>query len=265
MSAYYYKAAGLSDAGSVKEINQDCFLCKMGSYNGEQFVLTLVADGMGGVEEGEMASRSIRTAFSNWYDEKLPQVFEAECIEEALLCDWEELIRTTHLQLNEYGRQKGMEKGRCPGTTLSAMLLYGGTHYVVSIGDSRVYKQSGLGATLRQLTKDHSWAQQARDEGKDDAYIQFDARRNMITRCIGCGLEDSAKADYYTGAYLPDDYYMLCTDGLRHCITAQEISDTLLMDDLNTKEKCSFMIELAKSRGESDNITGVIVKIMRGE
>lgn len=264
MSTFLYKVSGVSDAGNIKEINQDAFLVKMGTYNREQFLLALVADGMGGVAEGEMASRSVKAAFLRWYEERMAKVFEAENIEEALLIDWEEIIASTHLQLNEYGRQKGFQKGRSPGTTLSIVLLYGGTHYIANIGDSRVYKQSSFDERLKQLTKDHSWEQEAREAGMSDDEIEFDARRNSITRCIGCGFDHSAQADYYIGAYLPDEYYLICTDGFRHYLSTEEITRSLLDEGKNTKEKCLSLINLVKDRGETDNITGIIIKTLRG-
>lgn len=258
MGTYSYRLSAMSDVGLVKEVNQDSYLLKMGIYNGEPFILALVADGMGGVNEGEMASRSIRTAFLNWYEEELSELFEADNIEEALIDAWDRIIRCTHEELNLYGSSKGYGYGKCPGTTLALLFLYGGTHYIANIGDSRVYK---LSDRLKQLTKDHSWAQQALDRGVSEEEIEFDARKNMITRCLGCGIEDDVSADYFTGLCMDGDYYLLCTDGLRHYISTSEITEALLQEDKNTKEKCSYLIELAKEREETDNISVIIIQV----
>ena len=258
MSIYSYRLAGLSDVGRTKKINQDSFLLKMGTYDGEPFVIALVADGMGGVYEGEMASRTVRTAFHNWYSEKLPTVFEADSMEERLIEDWEEIIARTSTELNQYGMSKGYGEGECPGTTLCILFLFAGTHYIANVGDSRVYKCSD---TLKQLTKDHSWAQQELDKGADAKTVNEDRRRNCITRCVGGGLQNYAIADYYSGAFFEGDSYLLCTDGLRHLVHPEELAGILNDEDMNTRQKCEKVISMAKSRGESDNITAIIIKI----
>lgn len=261
MSIYKYKAAGLTDAGTVKPVNQDSYYLKMGSFNREFFLLAIVADGMGGTKEGELASRSLTAAFANWFHKNLKTILEM-CeekdlpIENELIKDWEEIILEVTLELNSYSKTRGYEKGSGPGSTLSVIFLYGGTYYVVNCGDSRIYKMSDR---LKQITKDHSWAQMARDNGLSEKEIEEDSRSNTITRCIGCGMKDFAEGDYFAGEYLPGDKFLLCTDGLRRVLDKGTL-EGIIREDINTKEKCKKAVEMAKDLGEEDNITAIIIE-----
>lgn len=257
MSIYTFKLAADTDVGPVKEVNQDSYLLKMGTYNGEQFILAMVADGMGGLSEGEMASRTLRTKFANWFDEKLPLVFDAEVFEEMLIDHWEEIIKEADAELTAYGESKGYPKGGCPGTTLSLIFIYGGIHFIAQIGDSRIYRMRNN--SLRQLTKDHSWAEIAKEQGYTDEQIENDERKNKLTRCIGSGLSDRAVADYYADSCLDGDKYLICSDGLRHLLGVDEMAQVLADEKTNTKEKCRSLIDTVLERGEEDNITAVII------
>lgn len=268
MSTFKYRAAALSDAGIEKTVNQDSYYLKMGSYNQEYFVFALVADGMGGVGEGELASRSLSAGFANWFHEDLKTIFEnaheedGDSIEEQLISDWDRIITNVNLELNTYGSSQGYEKGSGPGSTVSALFLYCGTYYIVNIGDSRIYKKN---ARLKLLTKDHSWAQEAKEAGLSEEEIENDRRVNMITRCVGCNMTDHPEGDYFAGVYADGDSFLLCSDGLRRVLDDGVLKDVLEDDDLNTREKCVKAVTLAKEGEETDNITSIIIEAIRDD
>jgi len=268
MSKYKYKAAALSDVGNEKPVNQDAYYLKMGGFDKEYFILAVVADGMGGVKEGELASRSLTAAFSNWFHNDLRNILE-DCkrenvsIGDRLLEDWDKIISDVSLELNIYSRSQGYKEGKGPGSTLTCVFLYAGTYFLVNIGDSRIYRMHER--ELKQLTVDHSWAQEQLDAGVSVSEIEKDSRSNMLTRCIGCGLDDSPKGDYFAGEYSPGDIFLLCSDGLRRKLDDDSVKDILKDSSKNTREKCFEAVEGAKDAGECDNITAIIVETEEDE
>ncbi|MBQ6480777.1 MAG: serine/threonine-protein phosphatase [Anaerolineaceae bacterium] len=255
MSRFTYRASGLSDIGNVKKQNEDAYLLKAARNDAEQILFSLVADGMGGLPNGDMASLGIKRAFERWFMEELPQALKADCFDEVLAQQWQDIIVSENETLNS--------QATASGTTLTALLLYGGKFYTANIGDSRIYRLNR--GTLYQLTVDHSWAQEAILAGLDADQIENDPRRNTLTRCIGAGLTAEPDTDFTSGNFVSGDAFLLCSDGLRHLISAQEIRDVLASDEMSTDEKTSLLIETAKQRFERDNITAVIICCEEGD
>lgn len=252
---YSYRAFAVSDAGNVKEINQDSYTLKMAYYNDEPVILATVADGMGGTTSGEEASQKVKEAFEQWFKKNLEKIIKNDEISDALIESWDKIIFSISDDLiDKYG------EGTAPGTTLTQILLYKGHYYAINIGDSRIYKLEDN--ELYQVTKDHSWVQDALDSGMKPEEINRDHRRNMITRCIGVS-SDFNSPDYYMDEYKPGDRFLLCSDGLRHTIRAVEIKEALICKK-NAKTKAQDLVSLAKKRGETDNITAIIIEIGKG-
>lgn len=260
---YKYEGAGESDKGAVKTVNQDAFLVRRGAYNREYFIFAAVADGMGGTAEGELASRSVKAALGNWYKNDLKEAFKKcsenhEPIADYLAESWESILADISGELNAYGQAQGCEPGRGPGTTVTAVFIYGGEYYVMNIGDSRTYLIRD--GHIYQITKDHSWAYEAELAGFTKEQIENDIRRNQITRCIGAGL-DMAKPEYFTGGVNDGDIFLLCSDGLRRVLDNEEILSMVKGRDY--KKICRTAIEEAMEKGETDNITIVLVEVQR--
>lgn len=255
MSRFTYRAWGESDIGNVKKQNEDAYLLKAANNDSEQILFALVADGMGGLSNGDVASLGVKRAFEKWFMEDLPKTLKEKDFEDALSQQWQQIILSENETLN---------KAKAPsGTTLTALLLYNGRFFTANIGDSRIYRLNK--GRLYQLTVDHSWVQEALKAGYDPEEIERDPRRNTLTRCIGAGLSENPETDYTTSRFDFGDYFLLCSDGLRHLITTDEMRRVLENETLTTNEKAELLIETAKERRERDNITAIVIRCEAGD
>ena len=98
----------------------------------------------------------------------------------------------------------------------------------------------------------------ALEQGLTAKEIEADSRRHSLTRCIGGGAK-SAKADYFADFYMDTDCFLLCSDGLRHLVSVQELTSCLTVGQL--EEQLQNVIEIAKLRGETDNLTGIAIQV----
>ena len=251
MKNFVYEIAVSTDRGTVKKENEDsCFVGKTTDGKGTEIVFALVADGLGGTAWGKQASNLVRDTFQKWFLTQLPNLVQKPVgmFEETLLSEWKELLNQCHRELSQ--------KKKSAGSTLTMLFLYGGTFYALNIGDSRIYRYSN--GRLYQITKDHSWAQMALEQGLTAKEIEADSRRHSLTRCIGGGAK-SAKADYFADFYMDTDCFLLCSDGLRHLVSVQELTSCLTVGQL--EEQLQNVIEIAKLRGETDNLTGIAIQV----
>lgn len=255
MSVFSYRAAAVTDPGSVKRRNEDSYLLRAAVAEGEQILFALVADGMGGLGGGDVASLAVKRAFEEWFLRDLPELLRKDNFEEELAGQWQRVIVSENEKLNR--------GSFASGTTVTAILLYRGRFFTANIGDSRIYRLSE--GQLYQLTVDHSWAQEALLMGYDPGWIERDPRKNALTRCIGAGLSADPDTDYTSGTFAFEDVFLLCSDGLRHLISASEIREILESDTMSTKKKGSLLVNTARERHEQDNITAVIVNCCEGD
>lgn len=244
-----------TDIGIAKDTNQDSVLIKHAKVDGEEILLAVVCDGMGGLSKGELASATVIRAFSKWFDEELP--YELENVDlQVIGAKWSLLLKELNAQILEYSKNNGIEG---VGTTFSGILFVGDQYVIGHVGDTRIYH---IGASLTQLTTDQTFV--AREISRGTMTIEqakIDKRRNLLLQCIGaskvvepqiiCGKTEK-------GAY------MLCSDGFRHEITEAEIYESLNPINLMNKDamhnNAKYLIEQNKSREEKDNITVLLIK-----
>ena len=244
-----------TDIGISKDTNQDSVLIKHASVDGEEVLLAVVCDGMGGLSKGELASATVIRAFSKWFDEELP--CELETVDMQVIgAKWSLLLKELNVQILEYSKENGIEG---VGTTFSGILFIGNQYVIGHVGDTRIYH---IGSSLTQLTTDQTFV--AREISRGTMTLEqskTDKRRNLLLQCVGaskvvepqviCGKTEK-------GAY------MLCSDGFRHEITSAEIYESLNPINLMNKDamhnNAKYLIEQVKSRGEKDNISVILVK-----
>lgn len=244
-----------TDIGISKDTNQDSVLIKHAKVEGEEILLAVVCDGMGGLSKGELASATVIRAFANWFDEELP--YELENVDlQVIGAKWSLLLKELNAQILEYSKENGIEG---VGTTFSGILFIDDQYVIGHVGDTRVYH---IGASLTQLTTDQTFV--AREISRGTMTIEqakTDKRRNLLLQCIGaskvvepqiiCGKTEK-------GAY------MLCTDGFRHEITEAEIYESLNPINLMNKDamhnNAKYLIEQNKNREEKDNISVLLIK-----
>lgn len=251
-----YLATADTDIGITKKTNQDSLLIKHGSYEDGEILLAVVCDGMGGLAKGEVASASVITAFSNWFDNELP--FELNNPDMKIIgAKWELLLKELNTRISEYGSaiRENM------GTTFTGILFVNDEYVVGHVGDSRLYR---IDQDIHQLTQDHTYVAREINAGRmtlDQARI--DPQRNMLLQCVGAS--GKVEPQIFWGKDTPG-VYMLCSDGFRHEITAREIYDAFIPQSLTDKNvmhsRARYMIDLVKKRNEKDNISVILIRVI---
>lgn len=251
-----YIVATHSDTGIKKQVNQDSLCVKVANTKAGQAVLAVICDGMGGLRKGELASATVIRAFSGWFESRFPLLLESRDLFGEVKRQWQQIIEEENKKILEYGIKKDISLG----TTLAAILIVEGHYLIVNIGDSRVYQ---IRENIRQLTKDQTLVQKELQEKKiTKEQAQNDPRKNILLQCIGA--TEIIEPEYEEGAVIPEEVYFLCSDGFCHKLKEEEmqgvLSPIVLGSEKVIKENLIDLVELNKSRGETDNISILLIK-----
>ncbi|GAA4568243.1 protein phosphatase 2C domain-containing protein [Micromonospora coerulea] len=226
--------AAHSDRGLIRDGNQDSV------YAGPR--LLAVADGMGGMAAGDVASNIVIGAMAP-LDEDVPG--------DALVDALRSAVGTANQQLRDTVDANPQLEGM--GTTLTATLFSGSKLGMVHIGDSRAYLLRN--GEFAQITKDDTYVQMLVDEGRITAEeASSHPQRSLLTRAL-----DGRDVDpeYSVRQVLPGDRYLICSDGLSGVVSADTIADT--MREYTDPQQCvERLVQLALRGGGPDNITVII-------
>lgn len=242
------EVAAQTDVGLVRRNNQDNF------GSDEELGLYVVCDGMGGAAGGDIASGiAVETflAVARQELEKLPDA-NGEHTRCSLKRAAAAANRAVLARANHDIALRGM------GSTLVAARLNGEAVTVLNVGDSRLYLfQNGHAS---QITQDHSYvAEQVRHGLMTEAQAERSSLQSVITRAIGADVD--VVADLFEAVLHPGDTLLLTTDGLTRHVRQTELA-AIIADTVSqpTQVACDRMIQLAKSRGGSDNITCIVIR-----
>ena len=263
----HYMAEAQTDIGLVKQVNQDSLTVKVvDTYLGE-VTFAVMCDGMGGLTKGELASAIVVRAFEEWFMEKLPYQLK-DITAEMLKAEWEKLVSECNDRIRRQGSQN-------MGTTLTAMLFFAETYYIIHVGDCRAYE---LTSEVFQLTKDQTFVEREVACGRmTKEQARTDSRRNVLLQCIG--VKEEVEPEFMTGKLVPGACYLLCSDGFRHEVSRKEILEVVeekvweLIQKQQSESKImtgmkmalDMLIEKAKERGERDNISGILIQTLEEE
>ena len=226
--------AARSDRGLVRDGNQDSV------YAGPR--LLAVADGMGGMAAGDIASTIVIAGLAP-LDEDVPGDAPIDALRASVAAANEQLRRA----VAENPELDGM------GTTLTALLFSGSRAAMVHIGDSRAYLLRD--GEFTQITRDDTYVQKLVDEGRiSPEEAGSHPQRSLLTRAIdGTDIEP----EYSVRQVLPGDRYLLCSDGLSGVVSAETIAQTLR--EYRDPEQCvDRLISLALRGGGPDNVTVIV-------
>jgi PPM family protein phosphatase len=229
--------AALSDVGLERTGNEDSFLALP--------PLFVVADGMGGAEGGEVASRTLVEAFEEAAaGGELPDSLEAT-------------VQKANARIYAMASKDPSLKGM--GCTTTASYVAGGRLTTAHVGDSRLYRLRA--GSFEQLTEDHSLVGGLVRLGqltKEEAEVH--PQRSVILRAVG--VEETVEVDILNHDLDPADVYLTCSDGLTGMLRDEVIGETLrrLPSLANAAE---MLVELANAAGGRDNITVVLFRIGR--
>lgn len=248
--------SAVTDVGIQKQTNQDSLSTMVVNTCQGRMAFAVLCDGMGGLAMGEVASSSVTNAFRKWVTERLPVLCTNVLDDTTIRNEWIGIVRSQ----NESIRRYGMEHNVRLGTTVVAMLLTQDRYYILNVGDSRAYE---IGTTLRQITNDQSLVAREVALGHlTPEQAEQDSRRNVLLQCVGA--LDTVYPDVFCGEICTNGVYMLCSDGFRHEISAQELYDMLrpevMLDEHSMRSNAQYLVDLNKQRQEQDNISVAVVR-----
>ena len=242
--------AELSDAGRVRAGNEDYHghvapeTPELARNRGWLFAL---ADGVGGHEKGEVASR---TAI-----EALLEGFREAPTGQPLSSLLQSLVRRANTRVLDAGMNSGM------ATTLVACALRYDRAVVAHVGDSRCYLVRGKTAAL--LTRDHTIANEhARLGLLSSGEVPHAETRHILSRSLGTEMSVSAEIDDHQ--VLPGDVLLLCSDGLHGAVSAQEIARTI-SETSDVEVAARNLVALANEKDGSDNVTAQVIRVRNVE
>jgi serine/threonine protein phosphatase PrpC len=234
---------GLTDTGIVRPHNEDNLSCLAFADS----TLFVVADGMGGHEAGEVASKIAVDTVCQEVREGVAQKREPLS-----------LIEHAVQQANTAVQCEGKARGASMGTTLSIAYVTDSIAYIANVGDSRVYWVEN--GTISQITEDHSLVAKLVAAGK---LTKEDARQhpksNLLYRTVGT--DDVIKVDTFRVGLRKGGSLLLCTDGLWGMVPDKELH-TVCSTEKNIKKVCARLVKKANENGGLDNITAVVVKVV---
>lgn len=240
LSSIVYSAG--TDVGMRREENQDSYGIMLGST----YRLFIVADGMGGVQGGAIASNLAITTIERKLRDK------GQCSASELT----DAVQSANVAIHERGKNDAALTGM--GTTLVGMLCTTDTIHIANVGDSRLYRiRSG---EAKRLTEDHTLVQElVRSGAITEAQAEHHPVSHMLTRSLGPSPRIEIDCYEIPEKPLAKDKYLLCSDGLYNMVKEHEIGEIVATN--STDDAVQILIDLANERGGSDNITIVIIDL----
>ncbi len=247
-----------TDIGSRREANQDSLLIRHAETAEGEVLLCVICDGMGGLSRGELASATVVRAFSVWFDREIAGADPVPELQQ-VAAQWEALLSDLNRNIRNYGERKKIRLG----TTFSGILFAGSRYLICHVGDSRIYH---IGGHAEQLTEDQTLAARALREGRlTEEQARTDGGRNILLQCVGASV--SVNPQMILRRTKPG-VYLLCSDGLCHEATGEEMRERLcpgtLADQRTMHSRARGLIDLVKARGETDNISALVVQAQDG-
>lgn len=233
-----YSAA--SDVGRVRSENQDSFA----SVRKEAYEAFIVADGMGGVEGGAIASQLAIEQFIESLNGGISRESLTEAIQQANIAIF----------------QRGQEDERLAGmgTTFVALCFTQESAFLMHVGDSRAYRLRD--GSLEQLTRDHTLVQELVDSGAlSPQQVENHPVSHMLTRSLGPSPSVVPECQSIHSGLRKGDRFLLCSDGLYNHVQGDEIAKIIRVK--GDEEAVQELVSLANARGGSDNITVLVVTI----
>jgi PPM family protein phosphatase len=230
-----------TDTGRQRNANEDSFFVRAPIF--------VVADGMGGAQAGEVASKTAAEAF----DRDLPDAPPERTLRET--------IEAANREIHEHARADSALAGM--GTTLTAAIVDAQKEEVGigHVGDSRAYRLRD--GKLERLTRDHSLVEEMRRKGQlTDAQAEDHPQRSIITRALGP--EPEVDVDVHTVPAQPGDVFLLCSDGLTTMVDDGRIA-RILAGATSMAAAVRTLVEEANRAGGRDNITALAFRLEDSE
>lgn len=263
-----------SDKGPVKKVNEDRAAFQHVKNNeGMEATIALVADGMGGYQAGDLASKIAVGTIQEWWDQRIKLILNEPF---PLILIAKELNERLH-HINQLLLAIGKSEEMNLGTTISVLIFFEDRYLVYHVGDSRIYRNHSKKRTeletmelrdgnslfarkFNQLTQDHSWVAQQVKLGyltKDEARNHY--KRNVLIQCLG--VVPGLVVFQRQGRFLPGDLFLLCSDGYHSMFSDREIQEMIRAHHaMNLQQVSQSFVHSANQAGTIDNATVLLMK-----
>lgn len=238
-----------TDVGLRRSNNEDSYFAKKYS---DEISLYVVADGLGGYEGGEIASRLLTIKMSRYFEEHLNDDLKDESIVSDIL-----LTALDKINGEIYKMEKSSSKYNGMGTTIVLVAVIYNKVYYLSVGDSRLYYISNDRNSIKQITEDDTYVNTLlKTNAIEQKDVENHPQKHVLTKAIG------VFKDIKTELHVLNEtsgYLLLCTDGLTNMLDNEAILQVLQMKKFeNTADE---YIKKANENGGVDNTTVVVIKL----
>lgn len=245
------EVASKTDKGKIRVKNEDSLYIDVKDKR-----LLIIADGMGGHNAGEVASKIAVDTVEQYLNTILHSDYElkVERIKDILM----DAISAANGEIYRQSLKEASLRGM--GTTIIIVLIIDNKMHIGHVGDSRGYLIRD--GHIEQITEDHTLVTELVKNGTiTELEAMNHPKRNVITRALGTDI--SSKIDYIGKDLQKDDIIILCTDGLSDMIKNYEIKD-IITDSPDLQSGCDELVDLANLKGGFDNITLIAARISEG-
>lgn len=243
---YQISVSSISDIGLIRQNNEDS--SKL--LNDEQFFV--LADGMGGHQAGEVASKETVDKICSLFQQHYDCFHQSIDLAKQTL---KEIIQEVNTLIYQLGRENPNLRGM--GTTLCCIFFHSEGLIYGHVGDSRIYRLRK--EKLEQITQDHSLLRELIELGQlSEKQAEDFVYKNIITRAIGTDptVEPSINETHLEVG----DIFLLCTDGLSDLVGVEKMQE--IISHHSQKDALQLLVENAKKNGGYDNITAILVQVL---
>jgi protein phosphatase len=246
--------AELTDTGKVRDHNEDAI------GTNPDIGLMVLADGMGGYNAGEVASGIAVQIVTDLASEAAAREELKDVDAHSGLMRQSIILRDAVYRSNKIIYQTAQSQTHCEGmgTTIVACMFYDNRVSIAHVGDSRAYRLRG--GQFEQMTLDHSLLQELVDRGfYSHEEAQRSTNRNYVTRALG--VEPTVEVEVHEYDVLPDDVYLLCSDGLPDMVEDDDIHLTISTFNASLDVVGQQLIDLANDHGGRDNVSVMLAQV----
>jgi protein phosphatase len=239
-----------TDVGQKRKNNEDSFYVRI--YD-EKLSVFIVADGLGGYESGEVASKMLTDSLSNDFDKN------TNMLKSLSQNEVEQFLKDSLFNANAliYEMEKTDEKYKGMGTTVTCVAKINDTIYYFSIGDSRIYYINNKFNEIEQITEDDTYVNElVKTNIIDISEVDTHPKKHILTKAVGVFKDIDTNIKTFEER---EGYLLLCTDGMTNMLEKVDILDIFKKN--NFEKIAEKLVSKANDNGGNDNITVVVIKL----